>query len=389
MLAVGLANPRKHPKIYVQHLPSVYNDELFREGCAHREGAQSVLEPFGPSVVGSNGKPLWLQDCTYCCLETYFHQQMLTSPLRTLTATSADIVYVPLYAMAAAYMNANSSQPIIAKFWQDISELLPLLDSIPHFIVVPGVQHEVVGAACGGWHSQELLCHPSAKKLFWMIQETCSDALGPNLVHIPYAAHNHWLIAERRTSLRLADKMLAASMVVGRVMGVREDILRHCVARPDECQAIVLDGLEARKQQQWVVDMVDLHARSWFCLTPPGDTRTRQGLFDCIAAASIPVIFDPLLVKQLPFGDMIDYRSLLVLVEPHQLRHINLIDKLLEVSERQLQLMVGRLTDLARLFQYAVNPDHMLISFDQMHHRHELDDAFTYSMKSLLRQITS
>lgn len=378
---------RQHPKVYVQELPSMYNDELYREGCAGRHGRQNVLEPFGPPTVGDNGNPLWLQDCTYCCLETYFHEQLLTSPLRTLASAAADIVYVPFYAMAAVYINGSYTQPIFSRFWQDISELLPLLDSKPHFIVVPGLQHEVVGSACGGWHTEELLCHPLARKLYWMVQETVSDDLWPHTVHIPYAAHNHWSIADQRPTRHLTDKTLTASMVVGRVWGVREDILQHCVARPDKCQALVLDDLGARKQQEWVADMIGLHACSWFCLTPPGDSRTRQGLFDCIAAASIPVVFDPLLMEQLPFADVIDYANLLVVVKPEQLRKLNVIDMLLEIPEQQLQSMVEQLTDIASLIQYAVNPNHMLIRFDQIHLRHELDDAFTYSMKSLLRQI--
>lgn len=39
--------------------------------------------------------------------------------------------------------------------------------------------------------------------------------------------------------------------------------------------------------------MLDYYRKSVFCLSPPGDSPTRKGLFDSILAGCIPVVFDP------------------------------------------------------------------------------------------------
>ena len=365
----------------------MYNTNLFREGCSsHRQDSlQAVLEPFGPAALSSDvHTPIWATDCTYCCLEVYFHYQMLNSPLRTLSVEDADLVYVPLYAVAAAYLKTEEIDTLFKSFWQDITQFLPMLDSKLHFVFVPGVEHEVIGQQGGGWGHGNMY-HPVANKLFWMVQETVGDR--SNAVHIPYASHHHLLGFDSQTTWNPSNKTLAASMVVGRLKGIREALSQQCEARPQHCKMMMLNGLQARESLTWVKPMMETLKQSWYCWSPPGDTRTRQGLYDCIAAPSIPVLFDTLLLKQLPFADVINYTEIVHVFDQEEVNTENVVDLLANVSLEEKAMKTNSLWNLSRVFQYALTPKHSLISYDSRFTRDDMDDAFTFSMKALLRKL--
>ena len=189
----------------------------------------------------------------------YFHYQLLSSPLRTLSVEDADLVYVPLYAVAAAYLRTEEVDMLFKTFWQNITQFLPKLDKL-HVVFVPGVEHEVIGHQGGGWGHGNMY-HPDADKLFWMVQETVGDR--SNALHVPYASHHHLLGIDDQVAWNPSSKTLAASMIVGRLIGIREVLSQQCEARPENCKTLMLNGTQARESQTWVKPMMELLMQSW------------------------------------------------------------------------------------------------------------------------------
>lgn len=55
-------------------------------------------------------------------------------------------------------------------------------------------------------------------------------------------------------------------------------------------------------------------------------------------------------------------------------------------SEEEALQKAARLHQLKHIFLYSLNPEHALIRWDEAYSVHPLDDAFTASMKALLRR---
>ena len=123
--------------------------------------------------------------------------------------------------------------------------------------------------------------------------------------------------------------------------------------------------------------------QSWYTLIPIGDYLTRGSIFDMLVSNSIGIL-ERKVSHALPFLDMIDYSQIVKFIEPS---HRILDDLTAHFNQSEAVEMIQRKFALRHLFQYSLSPNHKLVSFPTRHIMHEDDDAFTFTLKTLIRRL--
>ena len=121
-----------------------------------------------------------------------------------------------------------------------------------------------------------------------------------------------------------------------------------------------------------------------------GDTPTRMAFYECAATgAALPVVFDPRLPGFLPFADLVDYSSFVTVVDGDAISsgELDIIEELASYGKGDMLRRLAALHGVRHLMQYALRPQHLLIRFDEIGGVHALDDAFTASVKAVLRSL--
>lgn len=125
-------------------------------------------------------------------------------------------------------------------------------------------------------------------------------------------------------------------------------------------------------------------------MQPPGDSPSRAGVFSCILSGAIPVLLLPYSLDVLPFGDVIDWSQLVVVLptngnndgatEPFPER--NLVDLLQEQHHPHLATrMLEAAWRVRHVLQYSLNPLQELVRLDERDVVDPEDDALTFSLK--------
>ena len=262
---------------------------------------------------------------------------------------------------------------------------------------------------CGGWGGP-FGCHPGAVNFTLTTAEPYVQDWGStlplhvyssepashaaNIVPVPYMTHQHftaraYLEQAPSDAAVQAEKSTVVSMAFteGRNPPVRGALLRQCARHPEQCTSTQH------------LDSSDLHAYmglyrpSWFCVMPSGDSPSRAAIYECAAlGVSIPVLLDPVLVKMLPFSDVVDWPSIIEVVPSAQLvgnGALDLVQHLHAIPIQDRLAKIRRLQAVRHLFQYSSAPDHSLVRFDTMSSIDSRDDAFTASVKAVLRNACS
>jgi hypothetical protein len=414
-------------KIYVAELPRKFNTDLvylpLADGvCSDYRYSESMLgDPTGPLVDTSD--PLGPRATPEAGINLYFHQQLLHSPLRVHEAADADVIFVPLYINQLVYewselgacspeLNSSARAQRMDEFSQEAPALLPLLGQKPHLLVL--YQHELEHMdGCGGWGTS-FLCNLLESGFVFGVPEVLTVnythevwsgrtqmmshvPVRNNTVAIPYFGHFHSPLAFRKrfsnTSAMLnSSKSHLATLSVGQGgQGMRGAPLRPKLIA--DCEAVgspLCHFSPPTYGGTFDYDVLREYANSWFCIQPYGDSALRLGLFDCLALGeSIPVLFDEHVPFMLAYADLIDYPKLLVVVpmDAAMVDGDNIIDKLGAMPLEERFARVQALQALAHVFQYAVHPAHLLVSFDKAGTIDQHDDAFTSSLKAVVRNL--
>jgi hypothetical protein len=320
--------------------------------------------------------------------------------------------YVPLYAtqMHFALGGEGACKPkwtkpaqdaVIAQFWADAPALLPLLGVKPHWMQLSEIEW-MIHRGCsddGGW-GVPLACHPLAEHMIFATPESMTNQhpryghqrftsgrpASNNTVTIPYLGHVHRASMQHQAKL-LADERVAskkeyvASVCFGSMRGaqLRVNLTLQCDDRADECLNVRGGSL---------LDIIDSYRRAWFCVQPYGDSPTRSALLDCIASGlAVPCVFDEFLFDMLPFADVIDYREMVAYVPADAIMApgASFLDWLRHYDAAARAAMLGSLQAVSQALQYAVQPNHLLVRHDRLAVVDPLDDAFTMSLKAVLR----
>jgi len=251
-----------------------------------------------------------------------------------------------------------------------------------------------------GW-GVPLACHSLAKHMIFATPESLTD-LHPrhghqrfasgrpasnNTVTIPYMGHVHRASMQQRAKLLAeervgAKKAYVASMCFRSMRGtqLRADLARQCDAAPDECWNV---------RNGSILDIVESYRRAWFCVQPYGDSPTRSAIMDCIASGlAVPCVFDEFLFDMLPFADVIDYRAMVAYIPADDVMapgNASFLDWLRHYDGAARAAMLSSLQAVSQALQYAVQPNHLLVRHDRLAAVDPLDDAFTMSLKAVLR----
>ncbi len=221
---------------------------------------------------------------------------------------------------------------------------------------------------------------------------------GADLSHVlgcPQFSHVHW--SRGSWQLRPEGRMFnPAKLVEGKPQfsvesfGVRdyEDrfaAFEDCNERHDLCIHLDYRG------PQDAVPVYEAYGSAWYVLHPRADFIARSAWFDTLLADSIPVVFQPDYIKAVPFADVLDYERLMVVVPEEIIKGQdgqNIITLLWDDFDQEAALKrIEYIHSVRHVFQYMVNPKHELVAWSQRSKLHPEDDAFTFTLKSVLRKV--
>lgn len=288
---------------------------------------------------------------------------------------------------------------LVAEFWADAPTLLPLLGKKPHWMQLAEIEWML--HRCSNRWGITLACHPLAEHMIFATPEALTEThatewhrryAGPhrpinnNSVVVPYLGHIHpgSVRGPAQPAGKAAmgsEKDFLATMTFGslRKAPLRMSLMEQCTASPGECWYMRYSGFKG---------VLETLHRSWFCVQPHGDSPMRSALTDCIASGlAIPCVFDEYMFDMMAFSDVLDYRKLMVYVpmDDVMLPGASVIGYLREHSNEARGAMLASLQEVAHVMQYAVQPNHYLVRWDSLSTVDALDDAFTMSVKAVLR----
>lgn len=280
--------------------------------------------------------------------------------------------------------------------------MLPLLGTKPHWMQLSEIEFMIHRGCHENW-GLPLACHPLAEHMIFATPEALTERhpehfrsrfYGPrrpannNSIVVPYLGHVHRVSTQNWDKVLAdgavaSDKKLLATMSFGsmRKVHLRMNITEQCNASPEEC---------------WYMHYSDFHTviesyqKAWFCVQPHGDTPTRSALADCIAAGlALPCVFDDYMFDMMPFADVVNYRDFMAYVPADEvmLPGASVLDYLRAFSSDTRASMLAHLQRVSHVFQYAVQPNHLLVRWDSVSAIHARDDAFTMSLKAVLRHV--
>ena len=313
-------------------------------------------------------------------LEFWFTQQIVRSPLKVISCESADLVYVPLTTLWAP-CDHEDVQAKIAEFTADVKMHLPLLETKPHFMVLPRVHF---------YSGLDLQRFKDVGLTFITIE----GDLGPHFVEVPYPSyyHHHDGLASNRFIQKavqskdlLAFECFGTTKHVNEAVNIRKALQAACLLAGSDCVHVSPDytGEQAASAAlQYYVNA----SNAWFCMQPIGDTPTRRSTFDCLLAGSIPVFLDQSSMDHFPWSDLLN-ASELILVHPGVMVADIFSHWLPAVPLKERQARLKKIAQVAHVFQYSLTPHSGLIRWDNIDVLEKWDDAFTFSMKALLRNL--
>lgn len=405
-----------HPKIFIAPIPDALNTRTLYDYDIPRFFTQFGATPNGvwSNPIGdyiTERDDMELRNTYMYGLDVLFHRQLLQSPLRVHSAEDADLIYIPAYVDLGCRLSQENEADAAAwkkatdLFWGTFEQKFPYARTKPHFIVSGRREAEnmaycgVSGTMYGKVEACNFLCHPYAERLLVLTVEVFTGSLevmAPKplrngSITVPWPGHWHMHLGSKYfqtgfdASEHKARRYLAMESLKVR-LPLRELLYKSCMERSDRCLHYEPRGKISQYNQSEIYSNVK---SAWYCIQPPGDGPSRHATMDCLAADTMPVFFDKHLTAVMPFSDIIDYSEFTEYMDPDQLQQqgANAIDVLqASFGEEQALRKAARLHQVKHLFLYSMNPEHSLIRWDEAYSVHPLDDAFTASIKALLRR---
>lgn len=345
------------------------------EGCGESGDATRSF-PFGQVISRYND----LFRTNQYALEYIFRKHMIESPLTSESCEAADIVFVPLTLLCQPQY--KEVQDNIARFTKDPGAFLPYMKAKPHFIVLPRCMQFTY------YFDFESLRLAAATFTFLTI-EPRPGSTDTDVLVVPYPAryHHHDGLARNRfiaSALQSKNKKWLAfeNFKSGHdKTGLRQKIAQVCMHEPAQCNHVEVDISykdHLGNAEEWYHNA----SSSWYCIQPPGGSPTRRSTFDCLLAGSIPVFFTRETVDMLPWNKIVDPSRYTIVASSEDMMFMSLLDKI-SVDDRMKY--VTYFQEFAHIFQYSITPSSGLIKWGNAMKIDHFDDAFTFSLKTLVR----
>ncbi len=315
-------------------------------------------------------------------LEFWTEQQVSRSPLLVADCAHADLVYIPLTVQWAPSKKFEEMHTKINKFENNMHEFLPYLGTKPHFMAV-------------SWTISFTGLHVDHFKRNGIIIIIIEGDGSPGIIEVPYPGHYHHhagLQLNRFIQQALTAKtMLAYECFDAKhgdiILNVRQELATACAAS-SSCQHVLpdtwFDGLLGSETSAWIKGFFANASTAWFCPQPQGDTPTRRSTFDCLLAGAIPVFFDEDSVNRFPWGDLIDPYEMVQLVKERDIP-VLFTDLLPAIPMQDRKRKLQMISRFAHIYQYSLTPHSARITWENLAHVDDWDDAFTSAIKSVLR----
>lgn len=323
-------------------------------------------------------------------IDWWFCSHLAKSTLHVQDIAHADLVFVPLsVSLNFLFMDA---------FIQEADKYLPLLRTKPHVLVLP------FPMMVHFQRNASFIEHPNSKAFTFVVLDHVQgrELVFPkhgerhfdasNYVIAPYPAHVHWGYknnkrmewSEMQRTLKEKQRLAFECFVV-RYYPDRFASFESCIARPNQCLHSNFSG-DTR-----ISDLKREQGLSWYTIHPMGDHIVRNSLYDTFMWLSIPVMFEDDIIEHLPFNDVLDYSMLLKHVEKSKIlggsseNVADVLQKDFDTAEAEAKLVY--MYKVHHVFQYAMEPLWKVVSFTRRNVLAEEDDALTFTLKAVLRNI--
>jgi hypothetical protein len=171
---------------------------------------------------------------------------------------------------------------------------------------------------------------------------------------------------------------------------IRTVLHQSCTKHPDTCTHVTWD---LARNMSFKAEAYNSYAAYHYCLQPPGDWLLRGAFYDCIVAGGMPAVFHPDYAKHVAFADVYNYTQMLMqMPAPAELEasgadYLEHLQRQHAESNSTANLQSWQ--PFRRLFQYTLNPNHYLVRWSDRATANPCDDAFTFSLKAVMRRLCS
>ncbi|KAK9833835.1 hypothetical protein WJX74_007296 [Apatococcus lobatus] len=317
--------------------------------------------------------------------------QLRQSPLNVMAEADADIVIIPVVLRVGKPADPNDPHTAVqGDFVSNVASFLPGVFKKPHLVILNhGMQV----------YHPAFLDHRSSNLTFLSISPSIGPINGkahpiPHVVGMPYFLRTHWNQYSTLThQLPIANASLEAnkSHFASTSFSIRDwpdrfVLHRHCLNNKQLC---TFHNYAGDMKDSLALD--DLMSASWHVIHPMGDFFNRGAWFDSVLACAIPVVFKEHYADYLPFTDVLDYSRIMTVLPEALLEEnatVNAIDVAFDRFNKHAALgQLQYIHEVRHIFQYSLNPAHDLLRWDQRGHRDPRDDAFTFTMKAVMRNV--
>ncbi len=334
----------------------------------------------GESLSVTNG--LWNSEWHW--MDEWFLHQFTVSPLNVQSAKEADMVYIPT---AFYYFEGNRTR-LVKEMIDNALELFPTILQKPHVIVLNHPVHAYVAS---------IFSTSPNYKLFWFVSLMGNTTPMSDLKNVvaPYFTRQHWhggmaryhekfnasQIAARKKYLATASWLDRDSKTgKGEFYHSRVTWKKACKDRKKVCKFIEWNRKLPKESAIKVQAHID---SSWYTLLSMGDFYTRVTTYDVFTSDAIAVM-EPVIERHLPYTDRLNYSHFVVFKEATEKNVVDSLQKEFKL-ETALKMMETQF-ELKHIFQYSLYPSHHLIQVRSRNLVHANDDAFTFTVKSLIRR---
>ncbi|KAK6926340.1 Exostosin, GT47 domain [Dillenia turbinata] len=296
--------------LYVYNFPPEFNSKL-TQNCDDLIPGMSLCDVvlndgLGPvstgldEVVPKNLVSAWYDTEQYSP-EIIFHNRVLNHRCRTLDPEFASAFYMPFYARYALekhlwVQSSASDRDRLFKGMLDWVKSKPYWNrsgGSDHFMMIGRLTWDYRRMRDNDWGSS-FFYMPEMKNVTRLLAER--DQEDAYEVGVPYPTGFHPRsdseVTQWQEYVRTRERDTLFSFVGGTREMIKDDfrgmLVRHCKNESKSCRFVQCAG---NRCTNGLSSILDTFLHSEFCLQPKGRSFTRQSIFECMVAGSIPVFF--------------------------------------------------------------------------------------------------